>query len=109
MDGGCSVYAYPIKCYFKLSEDADASARSAFVVPKKRFPRAVDRNRVKRLMRETYRLQKAMLRIPEGNCCRMCWISVAKEMPSYEIVHDAAATIFRKINAEISQSDEKVV
>lgn len=34
-------------------------ARAGFVVPKKKFRHAVSRNRLKRLMREAWRLQKA--------------------------------------------------
>lgn len=35
------------------------SVKVAFSVPKRRFKRATDRNRIKRLMREAYRLNKA--------------------------------------------------
>lgn len=36
----------------------DAPAQIAFAVPSRNLPRAVDRNRMKRLMREAYRLHK---------------------------------------------------
>ena len=38
-----------------------APAQIAFAVPKRHLPRAVDRNRVRRLMREAYRLDKPAL------------------------------------------------
>lgn len=36
----------------------DAPAQIAFAVPSRNMPRAVDRNRMKRLMREAYRMNK---------------------------------------------------
>lgn len=36
----------------------DAQLQAGFAVSAKKFPKATDRNRVKRLMRETYRLNK---------------------------------------------------
>ena len=43
-----------------IIEDADVcSIQAGFSVPKRRFKRAVDRNRIKRLMREVHRLNQA--------------------------------------------------
>ena len=52
------VVSFPLKCYYSFSEiDAEKnSLRVAFAVPKKTFKHAVDRNTLKRRMREAYRL-----------------------------------------------------
>ena len=52
------VVSFPLKCYYSFSE-VDAEKNSlcvAFAVPKKTFKKAVDRNTLKRRMREAYRL-----------------------------------------------------
>ena len=38
--------------------DASSNLQAGFAVSNKNFKKAVDRNRIKRLMRETYRVQK---------------------------------------------------
>jgi len=59
---GQSVKKYPIKFNFLQTEHtSDFPVQVAFSVPKRVFKRAVDRNRIKRLMREAYRIQKYML------------------------------------------------
>ncbi|HPA36340.1 MAG TPA: ribonuclease P protein component [Chitinophagales bacterium] len=51
-----------IRIYYKeLSADCAFRAQFAFVVSKRIFPLATDRNRIKRLMRESVRLQKPEL------------------------------------------------
>lgn len=99
IDADQSVYSYPIKCYYDLSEQSGrASVQLAVTVPKKRFHHAVDRNRLKRLMREAYRLQKHQITVPVGKCCRLCWIYVAKEMAAHAEMQAAASSVFQKIN-----------
>ena len=111
MDANQSVYSYPIKCYYDLSEQSDrAVVQLAVTVPKKRFHHAVDRNRLKRLMREGYRLHKKMLAVPDGMCCRLCWIYVSKDMATFTEMQEAAAAVFQKINQDLeSGRDEKTV
>ena len=59
---GASFSAYPLRViYVKKKPVADVPVSILISVPKKRFKRAVKRNRIKRLIRETYRLNKNAL------------------------------------------------
>jgi len=56
---GKSVKAFPLRMIFLQTEHASKfPAQVGVSVPKRNFKLAVHRNRIKRLMRETYRLQK---------------------------------------------------
>jgi ribonuclease P protein component len=59
---GDAFIAYPLRVVFMIEPKIDVEPASVLVsVPKKRFKRAVKRNRLKRLMREAYRLNKGMI------------------------------------------------
>lgn len=55
---GKSFKAYPLRVYLLPVEKADAAAQVLISVPKKRVRSSPARNRIKRLIRETYRLNK---------------------------------------------------
>ena len=57
---GQSLSSFPFKIYWKSVEDPGQKfpARVAISVPKKKFRRAVDRNLMKRRIREAYRKNK---------------------------------------------------
>ena len=56
---GEAFICYPLRVVFLIDIKSDTEPASVLVgVPKKRFKRANKRNRLKRLMRETYRLNK---------------------------------------------------
>lgn len=60
-DEGLSLKEYPIRLRFLKVDEEDSQFKVAFSVPKRNFKLAVDRNRIKRLLRETYRLNKHIL------------------------------------------------
>ncbi|WP_425549950.1 ribonuclease P protein component [Compostibacter hankyongensis] len=53
-----SVFPYRVVYHITVLSDTAAPAQVCFSVPKKYHRRAVDRNRIKRLTREAYRLRK---------------------------------------------------
>lgn len=59
--GNLSFAAYPFRAVFHVSEREDVSARILISIPKHRLRHAVDRNRMKRLVREAYRINKGVL------------------------------------------------
>src|SRR5690606_24197809 len=59
-ENGKSVYSFPLKAVFlNVEHDARAPVQVLFVVPKKLFKRAHDRNLIRRRMKEAYRTRKS--------------------------------------------------
>ena len=59
---GSSVKAFPLRMmYLQTTHTSDFPCQVGVSVTKRNFKRAVDRNRIKRLMRESYRLQKEIV------------------------------------------------
>ena len=59
---GNSVKAFPLRMmYLQTAHTSNFPAQVGVSVAKRNFKKAPDRNRLKRLMRETYRLQKEIV------------------------------------------------
>jgi ribonuclease P protein component len=89
-DKGDSVDAFPIRIiYLPTQQELPFPAQATFSASKRNFPRAVERNRVKRLMREAYRLQKpafyAALQEKKKQIALM-FLFTGKKLPEYKLV-----------------------
>lgn len=85
---GSSFVIYPLKVIHLPSPAPDPSHHQVLVsVPKKTFKRAVDRNKIKRRIKEAYRLHKQDLRaaIPH-KFLLIGYIYIGKEFADYETI-----------------------
>lgn len=114
---GKSEYAYPLRLTYRV---VDASGlppglcRSRFSlivnVPKKRFKRAVDRVRLRRLMREAWRVQRTTLRDRfmsqrPGELLHTGIVYVGTEKVPYAKVHDKTAKLIAFLEKELLDLD----
>jgi ribonuclease P protein component len=88
---GSSFLCYPFKVsWIAVNEPQPFPGQVLFGVPKKRYKRAVDRNLLKRRMRETYRLNKQqyLYSVLEGaNKTIVFSIGyIGKEISTYELI-----------------------
>ncbi|HEV7332578.1 MAG TPA: ribonuclease P protein component [Flavisolibacter sp.] len=59
--GGKGFSVFPIRVTYLFAKEAESGVKMGVTVSKRNFKKATDRNRVKRLLREAYRLQKEEL------------------------------------------------
>lgn len=99
--GGQSLGQYPLRLVWRpmLERRSEFPVQVATTVSKKRFKRAVDRNRVKRLMREAFRLNKHQLyeQLSEQEE-QLAWmiIFIGKDLPEFKQVDKAMRKLFAK-------------
>lgn len=75
-------------------------AQAGFVVPKRSFKHAVDRNRIKRLMREVYRKNKFTLYeklIERKQQLALMCVYKGKDMPDYEKAEKSVVACLKKL------------
>ena len=101
--GHQSVSAYPIRAVFMPRKQA--GVRIMVSVSKRYFKRAVNRNRVKRQLREAYRLQKELL-LPLSGGLDIALLWTSDEMLSTEIVSRKIHNILQRIHESIISAPE---
>ena len=105
--GGCSqsVAAFPLRAVYMLSERQrdDALVQLLISVPKKRFHHAVDRNRVKRQVREAFRQHKDLLCqvVPEGQRLLLAFIWLSDEHRPSKEIEGRIVSLMRRISEKI--------
>jgi len=108
---GEGFIAFPLRVVYQLVPKETSPAIQVLVsVPKKRFKHAVDRNRFKRLIRESYRLNKQPLceTVEQTDyTLRIALCAVSNEIPTFEIVQDKMQLALTKMQRRISENCEK--
>ncbi len=108
---GEAFFVFPYKVKYKIELQQDISElKFAISVPKRNFKRAVDRNRLKRMSREAYRINKVSLKnnlALENSSMQLMFIFTHKEIVSYSEIEKAVINCLGKIIKQISPPNDQ--
>jgi len=94
-----SCYLYPFQIRYQAGQNLSLP-QVLFVVPKKNFKKAVDRNLLKRRIKEAYRLQKSFFQNHLQNIDFLAIVYIGKEIKNYHYIKKKLAEILASLPAE---------
>lgn len=96
-----SVFAYPLRGVWRLNEDRKSADCPQFLasIPKKKIRHAVDRVRMRRLVREAYRLNRHL--IDRKQPLDIAFIYLADDLTPYSAVEKAVRKILGRIASSL--------
>jgi ribonuclease P protein component len=102
---GKNFSVYPLRVTYLLKKNIQPPGiQIGVTASKKNFKRAVDRNRIKRLLREAYRLQKNELleKVKEADLhCSVFFLFTGRELVSYKEVSDCMAKVLEQLHKRL--------
>lgn len=96
---GSSFYLYPFKVIFLEVNNAPVH-QVLITVPKRNFKKAVQRNLIKRRIREAYRRNKALLHISRK--LQIAYIYTAKEVVDFNFIERKLIEILERFNEQLA-------
>ena len=103
---GKSFQVFPLKIfYMPVTEQAVTGIRAGVGVSARNFRKAVDRNRIKRLLREVYRLHKGDLQISlqeKNRQVAVFFLYLGKELPEYALLEEKMKNALHKLAKQLA-------
>lgn len=111
-DKGKSFVLTPFRVYFIMNSEmpvqkGESGLKFGTGVSAKNFKKAVDRNRIKRLTREAWRLQKNEIREKTSETQKQLnvfFIYTGKELPDFTTVKEKVAIALKKLADKIDEN-----
>ncbi len=104
---GKSVSKYPLRLVYRQAQaNSEEQTKIGVSVSKKYFKKAVDRNYFKRVLRETYRLNKHLLLDNLDQPYSIMLFYQTKDRLSYQEINTKMIQLFEKFTAQINKTQD---
>ncbi|RYZ22547.1 MAG: ribonuclease P protein component [Chitinophagaceae bacterium] len=106
--GGKAFSVFPVRTIYQFTAAEKGSLQAGVTASKKHFKKAVDRNRVKRLLREAYRLQKEELYLQVNTSKKavsLFFIYTDKTIADFDTIKTAMAKSLQRLNKLLQSED----
>ena len=105
-ESGQSLKNFPVLMVFNIRGNEGDKAQVGFSVSKRKFKRAVDRNRIKRLMLESYRLNKGLIApVSNNNSLEIMFVFLDRSLPEYTTVEASIKQLLADLNKKLSKHE----
>ena len=104
------INSFPFRAFYYLEKSANPNAKFGFSVSKRRFKKAVDRNKVKRLIKEAIRLNKTILEKELYNHSKSLNSMIVfngDSIPNFNLVEIKIKDLLSRLAQSISENEEK--
>lgn len=105
---GKSFSVFPFRIYYLFLEELSSPLQAGFSASTRNFKKAVDRNRIKRITKEAYRLQKHELKSElthRKKKLAVFFVYTDKNLPAFETIKDRIQIGLQKLLTIIHEMD----
>lgn len=95
---------------YDFVENAGEPLQAGVTASSRHYKKAVQRNRIKRVMRETYRLQKADLQetlVNQQKSLILFFIYIGKELPVFAEVQQKMQVVLQRLTDNVLKQEDK--
>lgn len=99
---------FPIRCKYTIIKSNVSEVKFLIAIPKRNFKKAVDRNHLKRLIREAYRLNKSIIYESSQQNSYTIYLMLyymSNQIADYHFIEEKIKTVFLRLNKIINQDD----
>jgi len=104
---GASVSQFPLRLFYLKTEfKSGVNFKTTVSVSKKNIKKAVDRNRIKRLLRESYRLNKSDFFNNTEDQYALMILYLGKDVPDFNLINSKLKLLFGKFSAIVAKEEK---